>query len=239
MSETSVLWEETVEPGAAWSHVLKRGTSLLITDMEGGANVGAIFYNFECPAERYNLPDTLKAQHVARLTKGCVLYSDMGRILCSITEDTVGWHDPLGGCSNAAVGGVQVRRGALPAIPQPLSPQRAGQLPGGAGEVGAGAARPGRQREFLQPRDGGRRRRHDVSSAQFHVALACGTARRDERAGGSEYLPASAGYRIPSTSPSRCGCRSAKRVPVGAADPCRRFRPENERGFTLTERYFV
>ncbi len=102
MSETSVLWEETVEPGAAWSHVLKRGTSLLITDMEGGANVGAIFYNFECPAERFNLPDTLKAQHVARLTKGCVLYSDMGRILCSITEDTVGWHDPLGGCSNAA-----------------------------------------------------------------------------------------------------------------------------------------
>ena len=65
MSETSVLWEETVEPGAAWSHVLKRGTSLLITDMEGGANVGAIFYNFECPAERFNLPDTLKAQHVA------------------------------------------------------------------------------------------------------------------------------------------------------------------------------
>ena len=101
MSETSVLWEETVEPGAAWSHVLKRGTSLLITDMEGGANVGALFYNFECPAERFNLPDTLKAQHVARLTKGCVLYSDMGRILCSITEDTVGWHDPLGGCSNA------------------------------------------------------------------------------------------------------------------------------------------
>ena len=69
MSETSVLWEETVEPGAAWSHVLKRGTSLRITDMEGGANVGAIFYNFECPAERFNLPDTLKAQHVARLTK--------------------------------------------------------------------------------------------------------------------------------------------------------------------------
>src|SRR5579871_4251339 len=102
MSETSVLWEETVEPGAAWSHVLKRGTSLLITDMEGGANVGAIFYNFECPAERFNLPDTLKAQHVARLTKGCVLYSDMGRILCSITEDTVGWHDPLAGTSNAS-----------------------------------------------------------------------------------------------------------------------------------------
>jgi urea carboxylase-associated protein 2 len=54
-------------------------------------------------AERFNLPDTLKAQHTARLTKGHVLYSDMGRILCSITEDTVGWHDPIGGTSNAGL----------------------------------------------------------------------------------------------------------------------------------------
>ncbi len=102
MSEAVVRWEEVVQPGATWSHVLKRGTALRITDVEGGANVGAIFYNFECPVERYNI-DTLKAQHVARLTKGCVLYSDMGRILCSITEDTAGGHDPIGGCSNAAL----------------------------------------------------------------------------------------------------------------------------------------
>src|SRR5262249_4635796 len=101
MSDTPILWEETLQPGATWSHVLKRGSALRITDTEGGANVGAIFYNFECPVERYNMPDTLKAQHTARLTSGFVLYSDMGRILCSITEDTVGWHDPIGGCSNA------------------------------------------------------------------------------------------------------------------------------------------
>src|SRR5882762_3169932 len=101
MSETPILSEETVPGGATWSHVLKRGTALRLTDVEGGANVGAIFYNFECPVERYNMPDTLKAQHVARLTKGFVLYSDMGRILCSIVEDKVGWHDPIGGTSNA------------------------------------------------------------------------------------------------------------------------------------------
>src|SRR6516164_7375663 len=100
MSDPSVLWEEVVQGGASWSHVLKRGSALRILDSEGGANVGAMFYNFECPTERYNMPDTLKAQHIARLTKGCVLYSDMGRILCSITEDTVGWHDPIGGTSN-------------------------------------------------------------------------------------------------------------------------------------------
>jgi urea carboxylase-associated protein 2 len=82
---------------------VKRGTCLRITDIEGGANVGALFYNFECPSERYNMPDTLKAQHIARLTEGFVLYSDMGRILFSIIGDTVGWHDPIGGCSSAAL----------------------------------------------------------------------------------------------------------------------------------------
>jgi urea carboxylase-associated protein 2 len=95
------LFEEIVQPGATWSHVLKRGTALRITDTAGGANVGAIFYNRENPTERYNMPDTLKAQHIAHLTRGHVLYSDMGRILCSIVGDTVGWHDPLSGCANA------------------------------------------------------------------------------------------------------------------------------------------
>lgn len=101
--ESSLLATEAVPGGATWSHVLKRGTALRITDVEGGANVAAHFLNFDLPAERFNLPDTLKAQHTARLTKGHVLYSDMGRILCSITEDTVGWHDPLAGLSNAEV----------------------------------------------------------------------------------------------------------------------------------------
>jgi uncharacterized protein len=101
--ESSVLLSEVLPGGATWSHVLKRGTALRMTDMEGGANVAAYFLNFELPPERFNLPDTLKAQHTARLTKDHVLYSDMGRILCSITEDTVGWHDPIAGISNAAL----------------------------------------------------------------------------------------------------------------------------------------
>ena len=98
-----ILFEEIVQPGGTWSHVLKRGTALRITDTEGGANVGALFYNFDCPVERLNLPDTLKAQHIARLTEAFVLYSDMGRILCSVTADTFGWHDAISGGSNAAL----------------------------------------------------------------------------------------------------------------------------------------
>jgi len=98
--DAEIMMRDVVVGGATWSHVLKRGTVLRLTDMEGGANVGAYFLNFGLTSELFNLPDTLKAQHTARLTKGHVLYSDMGRILCSIVEDTVGWHDPLGGLSN-------------------------------------------------------------------------------------------------------------------------------------------
>ncbi len=73
-----IRFEEIVPAGANWSHVLKRGTTLRIPDTEGGANVSALFYNFELACERLNLPATLKCQHIARLTKGACLYSDMG-----------------------------------------------------------------------------------------------------------------------------------------------------------------
>ena len=100
--QSPLLFSEVLSGGATWSHVLKRGTALRITDTEGGANVAAYFLNFENPSERFNLPDTLKAQHTARLRVGHVLFSDMGRVLCSITEDSLGWHDPVAGISNAA-----------------------------------------------------------------------------------------------------------------------------------------
>ena len=102
MPDAVPLFEETLMPGAAWSHILKRGTALRLTDTDGGANVGAILYNADCPVERLNIPDTLKAQHVARLARNNVLYSDMGRVLCSVTRDTLGWHDALCGCLDAS-----------------------------------------------------------------------------------------------------------------------------------------
>src|ERR1700744_830207 len=101
--QASVLCTELLPGGATWSHVLKRGTALRITDLEGNATVAAYFLNFENPSERFNLPDTLKAQHTARVRAVHVLYSDMGRILCSIAGDSVGWHDPIAGISNAAL----------------------------------------------------------------------------------------------------------------------------------------
>lgn len=103
LSKTNLLWEETLPGGAHWSFVMKRGTALRLTDVEGGANLSALFYNQEEKLERYNMPDTLKAQHTAHLTTGFVLYSDMGRVLASVIGDSVGWHDTISGMSNAAL----------------------------------------------------------------------------------------------------------------------------------------
>ena len=49
------------------------------------------------PLERFNLPDTLKSQRIARIAGPCTLQSDMGRALASLVEDSCGWHDVLGG----------------------------------------------------------------------------------------------------------------------------------------------
>jgi urea carboxylase-associated protein 2 len=100
---TQPHWIEQLPGDSHWSGVLRRGMSLRITALGADANVAALFYNHEQLAERYNMPDTLKAQHTAHLTAGCVCYSDMGRILCSITADSCGWHDALGGLSDVAM----------------------------------------------------------------------------------------------------------------------------------------
>ncbi len=83
-----------------WSNVIKRGKTLRLTDLEGGANVGMLLYNADHPLERYNMPDTLKGQHIFHLTSPFCLHTDMGRLFASITADTVGWHDTVCGCSD-------------------------------------------------------------------------------------------------------------------------------------------
>lgn len=101
MKSDSILCEETLPGGGLWSWRLRRHCTLRLVDLEGGANVGLMTYQAEQPLDRLKLPDTLKAQYTARLTRGHVLMSDMGHALLSITADSVGWHDPLAGHGNA------------------------------------------------------------------------------------------------------------------------------------------
>jgi urea carboxylase-associated protein 2 len=239
MRERSVLWEETIEPGATWSHVLKRGTSLRITDMQGGANVGALFYNFECPAERYNMPDTLNVQHVAYLTKGVVLYSDMGRILCSIVDDSVGWHDPLGGCSDAALvrekfgetryqeyrnqcfknakDGFLIELGKWGLGPRDLTSNVNFFSRVAVTEEGCMLFHPGNS----LPRSSVELR------AEMNVLTILNTCPHPLDPN-PRYEPKGVRISLRKATPQQ-----------GAEDPCRLGRPENARGFILTERYFL
>jgi urea carboxylase-associated protein 2 len=96
------LFTEVLPPGALWSMRIPRHRSVRFTALEAGANLSALFYNAVQPLDRLNVPDTLKALHTAKLTRGHILMSDMGNALVSITEDSLGWHDPLGGHITAA-----------------------------------------------------------------------------------------------------------------------------------------
>lgn len=238
MNHPSILWEETLQPGASWSHVLKCGTALRISDIEGGANVGALFYNFECPVERYNMPDTLKAQHIARLTKNFVLYSDMGRILCSIVEDTVGWHDPLGGCSNATL--VKSKYGEARYQEHRNEYHKNGRdsFLVELGKWGLGRRDLTSNVNFFSRVDvtaDGAMTYHSGNSApgsyvelraEMNVLTILNTCQHPLDPN-PEYAP----------KPVQLSIRSAARVEPD--DPCRLSRPENGRGFTLTERYFL
>ena len=99
-----VINEDTIPAGCHWSFILPAGFCLRMTDIEGGANVGMLMYNARQPLERLNIPDTLKCQHTFQLTTGHCLYSDMGRVFCSIVEDSFGWHDSVcGTCDKTLV----------------------------------------------------------------------------------------------------------------------------------------
>lgn len=233
-----ILWEETVQPAASWSHVVKRGTCLRITDVEGGANVGALFYNFECPTERYNMPDTLKAQHIARLTAGFVLYSDMGRILFSIVEDTVGWHDPIGGCSNAAQ--VKSKYGEARYQEHRNEYFRNGHdsFVVELGKWGLGPRDLTSNVNFFSRVD---------TAADGAISFHTGNSAP------SSYIDLRAEMNVltilntcphpldpsPKYNPKPVHLSIRRMAAPGPDDPCRISRSENGRGFTLTERYFL
>ena len=238
MQQAPVLWEGIIQAGATWSHVLKRGTAIRITDLQGGANVGAIFYNCECPVEGYNMPDTLKAQHSARLTNGFVLYSDMGRILLSITGDSVGRHDPIGGTSSRQLVETKYGRATYQEFRNDYHKNGHDSFLVELSKWGLG------------PRD-------LVANVNFFSCV------KVDHTGNMRFVPANskAGDYVelraemnvlailntcqhpldPDSTYKPKPVQIAIRQVASAAanDPCRISRPENGRGFTLTERYFL
>lgn len=93
---TQLMWSEVVPGGSHWSWRMPRGSAIRFVALDAGANLSLVLYSAQEKLERYNMPDSLKAQHTAHYTRGHVLMSDMGRSMASVTADSLGWHDPLG-----------------------------------------------------------------------------------------------------------------------------------------------
>ncbi len=91
------IWKKVLKPGEKWSGAIGTGKYVHFKALGKGANVALLMYNLYDKTERYNMPDTLKAQYTQHLTRGNVLMSDNGRVLASIVEDSLGWHDSITG----------------------------------------------------------------------------------------------------------------------------------------------
>jgi uncharacterized protein len=87
-----------IPPGGHWSAVIPIGGTLRIVDLEGRQAVDFLCYNAARPEERYNAADTMKIAGSIFLSQGVALYSGLGNKLFTVVEDTVGYHDTIGGC---------------------------------------------------------------------------------------------------------------------------------------------
>jgi urea carboxylase-associated protein 1 len=91
---------EVVPARAPWSGTVQAGRSLTITDLGGNQAVDCLIYDAHDTAVRYSAPDTIHGQGGVFLTTGSVLLSNEHTPLMTVTEDTCGRHDTVGGaCS--------------------------------------------------------------------------------------------------------------------------------------------
>jgi urea carboxylase-associated protein 2 len=233
---SKVVLQTTLLGGQAWSRVLRRNQRLRLRDVEGRACVSALLFNARDPLERYNMADTLKAQFTAFLTAGRVLYSDMGRVLCSIVADTCGWHDTISGTGDAVAARARFGDGPYQTLRNAFHRNARDNLLVELGKHGLG-------------------KRDVVANVNFFVRVGVG----DD--GGLAWVPGNspAGAAVElradmdtlvvlSNTPHPLDPASKYDPPpveltiaegpaAGADDPCRLSRPENGRGFALTEAY--
>ena len=101
MKSEKVVLNEILPSSVKWSKIIKRGQTIQVKAKGDNASLSAMFYNASNCTERFNSADTVKIQWNAFLGKDKVLFSEMGRVLFAITEDTTnGLLDTLGGISN-------------------------------------------------------------------------------------------------------------------------------------------
>ena len=100
LDHAAAHYRKVVSAGDYWIHPVKTGETLRIVDLEGNQAVDTLFYNLDDPAEHYSASDTIREQGNLYLSAGSILLSDLCRPMLTITADTCGRHDTIGGaCS--------------------------------------------------------------------------------------------------------------------------------------------
>ncbi|WP_304639108.1 urea amidolyase associated protein UAAP2 [Pseudomonas sp.] len=94
--ETAV-YRAVMPAGEPWMKDIRAGQTLRLLDLEGNQAVDTLFFSATNPRERYDVQRTLRKQNGVYLTTGSVLYSNRGNPMLTITADTCGRHDTLGG----------------------------------------------------------------------------------------------------------------------------------------------
>ena len=94
--------QDSIPPGGYVALKLRRFDVLRIHNRPGTPGAALFLWNADDVSERYNAGDTVKLQWTTVLTTGRVLFSDMGRVLASITADSGAGHDSIIGPNGPA-----------------------------------------------------------------------------------------------------------------------------------------
>lgn len=101
LTPETASFRHTILAGDPWMHTLRAGQTFRILDLEGNQAVDTLFFSAADPSERYSAVDTVRAQGNIYLTAGSTLLSSECRLMLTITADTCGRHDTLGGACAA------------------------------------------------------------------------------------------------------------------------------------------
>src|ERR1700744_1187043 len=99
----SIISREIVAAKGRWSARMEPGQTLTLIDTEGQQAIDFLCYSAELPLDRINIPNTVKLNKSLYVTKGSKIYSDLGRVMMSVIDDTCGYHDTLAGCCSCEI----------------------------------------------------------------------------------------------------------------------------------------
>ncbi|WP_082145826.1 DUF1989 domain-containing protein [Microvirga massiliensis] len=96
-----VIADEEIAAGGYYTATLGSSEHLRIIDLEGQQAVDFLCYDASDYENRYNAANTIKMNRSIYVGKGFKLYSDRADVLMTVSEDTVGSHDTIGGCCSS------------------------------------------------------------------------------------------------------------------------------------------